>query len=306
MTSRHVPGCGRSAPRCRRRAAGAAIAAAICLLGTALLASPDTAHGRGRSEPVADLDAAFANGVASGNAEVGHAPVSGVVTDAVGAPLPKVSVAMCGSACWPTTTDESGRFFYPSLPVERYVLDLRGESVAGRTLTSVVLPVELTADGRDLPPVRLHDATAIGWEGTAAVEFAGLSLVPTGPVDLGALQRATGAGGDAASAMIGGARIPREAWPQYELAAQDARYRPLAMWALYPFGARLAEPLALHAVPPPEFDGAAEELALFSVDDVTGTAEWLGAALPERGGLRTGPDGGISTLTWVILAARTR
>ena len=168
-----------------------------------------------------------------------------------------------------------------------------------------MLPVELTAAGRDLPPVQLHDATAIGWEGTAPVEFAGLSLVPAGPVDLGALQRAAGAGG-AASAVIGGARIPPEAWPEYELAAQDARYRPLAMWALYPFGARLGERLALHAAAPPGFDGDAADLAFFSVDDVTGTAEWLGAALPEGGGLRTGPDGGISTLTWVILAARSR
>ncbi|MDE0228688.1 MAG: carboxypeptidase-like regulatory domain-containing protein [Spirochaetaceae bacterium] len=229
------------------------------------------------------------------------------MTDAGGAPLPDVSVAMCASACWPTTTDESGRFHYPSLPVERYVLDVRGGSVAGRTLTSVVLPVELTAAGRDLPPVQLHDATAIGWEGTEPVEFAGLSLVPSGPVDLGALQRATGAGtGGAASAVIGGARIPPEAWPEYELAAPDARYRPLAMWALHPFGARLKEPLALHAMPPPGFDGDGADLAFFSVDDVTGTAEWLGAALPERGGLRTGPDRGISTLTWVILAARSR
>ncbi len=277
------------------------------MLATGLLVPPDTAHGRGRSEPAGGLDAAFANGAASGNAAAGHAPFSGVVTDAGGAPLPEVSVAMCASACWPTTTDDSGRFFYPSLPVEHYVLDVRGGSVAGRTLTSVVLPVELTAAGRDLPPVQLHDATAIGWAGTAPVEFAGLSLVPSGPVDLDALQRATGPGGSGAtSAVIGGARIPPDAWPEYELAAHDARYRPLAMWALHPFGARLAEPLALHAVPPPEFTGDGEELAFFSVDDVTGTAEWLGAALPEGGGLRTGPHGGISTLTWVILAARYR
>ena len=275
------------------------------MLASALLVSPDTAHGRGRSEPAAGPDAAFAGSAASGNAAAGHAPFSGVVTDAGGAPLPDVAVAMCASACWPTTTDDSGRFFYPSLPVERYVLDVRGESVAGRTLTSVVLPVELTAAGRELPPVRLHDAAAVGWEGTAPVEFAGLTLVPAAPVDLGALQRATGAGG-AASALIGGARIPPAAWPDYELAAHDARYRPVAMWALYPFGARLREPLALHAVPPPEFDGDRGDLAFFSVDDVTGTAEWLGTALPERNGLRTGPAGGISTLTWVILAARNR
>ena len=276
------------------------------MLASALLVSPDTAHGRGRSEPAAGPDAAFAGSATAGNAGAGHAPFSGVVTDAGGTPLPEVAVAMCASACWPTTTDESGRFLYPSLPVERYVLDVRGESVPGRTLTSVVLPVELTAAGRELPPVRLHDATAVGWEGTAPVEFAGLILVPAGPVDLGPLQRATGAGGGAASAVIGGARIPPKAWPDYELAAQDARYRPVAMWALYPFGARLAEPLALHAVPPPEFDGDREDLAFFSVDDVTGTAEWLGTALPERGGLRTGPAGGVSTLTWVILAARNR
>ena len=276
------------------------------MLAAGLLVSPDTAHGRGRGAAAAGPDAAFASAAAAGNAAAGHAPFSGTVTDAGGAPLPEVPVAMCASACWPTTTDEAGRFFYPALPVERYVLDVRGGSVAGRTLTSVVLPVELTAAGRDLPPVQLHDATAVGWEGTAPVEFAGLRLVPSGPVDLGALQRATGAGGGAASAVIGGARIPPEAWPEYELAAHDARYRPVSMWALHPFGARLREPLALHAVPPPEVDADGEDLAFFGVDDVTGTAEWLGAARPERGGLGTGPDGGISTLTWVILAARNR
>ena len=106
--------------------------------------------------------AAFAN-----DAETGHAQFSGVVIDAVGVPLPEVAVAMCASACWPTTTDNSGRFWYPSLPVERYVLDIRGESVGGRTLTSVVLPVDLTDGGGELPPVQLHDATALDWQGTA-------------------------------------------------------------------------------------------------------------------------------------------
>ena len=268
---------------------------------TALFVASGAAHGRGRNEAAAGPDAAFAN-----DAETAHAPFSGVVIDTGGVPLPEVAVAMCASACWPTTTDDSGRFFYPSLPVERYVLDVRGESVAGRTLTSVVLPVELNAGGRELPPVQLHDATALDWQGTAPVRFAGLSLVPSGPVDLAALQRAGGAGGNAASAIIGGAQVPRAAWPEYELAAADVRYRPLVMWALYPFGARLGGPLTLHAVRPPELAANDEDLAFFRVDAVTGTAEWLGPALAEHDYLRTGPDRGITTLTWVILAARNR
>ena len=306
MTRRHRLRRGTSGPTGGRAAGSAAgspavAAACVCLVLTALLLSSDTAHGRGRKEAATVPVAAFAN-----DAETGHAQFSGVVIDAVGVPLPEVAVAMCASACWPTTTDNSGRFRYPSLPVERYVLDIRGESVGGRTLTSVVLPVDLTAGDGELPPVQLHDATALDWQGTAPVRFAGLSLVPAGPVDLGALQRATGGGSTAAAATIGGARIPRAAWPEYELAAEDVRYRPLAMWALYPFGARPGGPLTLHAVRPPELGAADEDLAFFSVDAVTGTAEWLGPALAEHDYLRTGPDRGISTLTWVILAARNR
>ena len=291
-----------------RRAACAAACLGVVL--AALFATPHPAYGRGRGDAhrdAADPGAAFENDAAFASSGVGHASFSGVVTDAGGVPLPEVAVAMCASACWPTTTDASGRFLFPSLPVERYVLDVRGESVAGRRLTSVVLPVELPAGGRDLPPVQLHDAAAQDWQGTAPVRFAGLSLIPAGPVDLTALRLAAGGGdGGAESAIIGGAEVPPAAWPEYELAAPDARYRPLAMWALYPFGARLGGPLTLHAARPSGLDAHDEELAFFSVDAVTGMAEWLGPALPEQGDLRTGPNRGISTLTWVILAARDR
>ena len=276
-------------------------AACACLLLAALLTAPDTALGRGRKEAVSP-ESLFTNDQANG-----HAPFSGTVTDAGGAPLSEVAVAMCASACWPTTTDAAGQFSFPSLPIERYVLDVRGESVAGRVLTSVVLPVELPAGGRELPPVQLHDATALQWHGTAPVRIAGLSLVPAGPVDLGALRRAAGTGGGDAPATIGGAPVPRAAWPEYELAAHDAHYRPLAMWALYPFGARLGGRLALQAARPTELGaGQEEDLAFFSVDQVTGTAEWLGPAHSEQDHLHSGPDAGITTLTWVILAVRSR
>ena len=288
-----------------RRAAGrsATAAACTCLLLAALIAAPDTVHGRGRSDPAAGADDWFIDRDASG-----HAAFSGMVTDTGSAPLPEVAVAMCASACWPATTDESGRFSYPSLPVERYVLDVRGESVRGRTLTSVVLPVELTDGGRELAPVQLHDATAVHWHGDAPVRFGGLSLIPAGPVDLDALRRAAGADtdGTAAPATIGGARVPPAAWPDYELAAQDAHYQPVAMWALYPFGVRLGGPLELRAARPADPAAHDAELAFFSVDAVTGTAQWLGPAVADQDYLRTGPDRGISSLTWVILAARTR
>ena len=282
-----------------RRSAGAG----ACLLAAALLAIPDAAHGRGRNDAPAGADDVFAD-----QTTTGHAAFSGVVTDTGGEPLSEVAVAMCASACWPTTTDDSGRFSYPSLPIERYVLDVRGESVDGRTLTSMVLPVELTAGGRALPPLQLHDATALHWHGTAPVRFAGLSLIPTGPVDLDELRRATGAGtgDDAVPATIGGARVPPAAWPEYALVAQEARYRPVAMWALYPFGARLGGPLELRATPPADVAVPGTDLAFFSVDATTGTATWLGPAVAEHDYLSSGPDRGISTLTWVILAARTR
>ena len=303
MTRRHPLRRAACVPAGERTTARPAVAAAACacLLLAASLAAPDTAHGRGRKEAAVSPDALFANDHATG-----HAPFSGTVTDAAGVPLSEVAVAMCASACWPTTTDAAGQFFYPSLPVERYVLDVRGESVAGRVLTSVVLPVDLPAGGRELPPVQLHDATALHWQGAAPVQVAGLSLVPAGPVDLDALRRAAGAGGGEAPATIGGAPVPRAAWPEYELAAQDIRYRPVAMWALYPFGVRLGGPLTLQAARPPELAADQEELAFFSVDQATGTAEWLGPARSEYNYLHSGPDAGITTLTWVILAVRNR
>ena len=134
---------------------------------------------------------AFANASAYGSDGQAGAQFSGVVTDAAGAPLAGVGVAMCGSACWPAWTDESGRFLYESLPVERYALDVRGESVAGRTLTSVVLPVALTAGSQTLgTPLRLHEAELVaGWHGNSPVRFAGISLTPNGPVDVAALAR---------------------------------------------------------------------------------------------------------------------
>jgi hypothetical protein len=305
VIARHPHRLARSAPAAGLATRPTAIGAACaCLVLAALLAAPGAAHGKGRQErDTATLvpDAVFTN-----DETTRHATFSGVVTDAGGAPLAEVAVAMCGSACWPTTTDESGRFSYPSLPVERYVLDVRGESVQGRTLTSVVLPVELPDGGRELPPLQLHDAMSLTWGGTAPVALAGLRLLPAGPLDLGALQRATGTDDDAAHATIGGTQVPPAAWPHYELAAADTRYRPLAMWALYPFGARVGGMLTLQAARPPEPGVSDDDLAFFTVDVVTGTAEWLGPALVEDDYVHTGPDSGISTLTWVILASRSR
>ena len=164
-----------------------------------------------------------------------RARFSGMVVDGAGLPVPNVGVAMCGSACWPAWTDADGRFVYEELPVERYALDVRGDSVTERTLTSVVFPVELVAGSQELPvPIQLQEAVSVpAWDGTRPVRFAGLSLIPTGPVERGALQPA--------GAEIGGARIPPAAWPNYR-AVDGVPYRPVAMWASRRRNRRRAHP----------------------------------------------------------------
>ena len=226
---------------------------------------------------------------------------SGLVVDAVGLPIANVGVAMCGSACWPAWTDADGRFVYEELPVARYALDVRGDAVAERRLTSVVFPVELVAGSQELPaPIRLQEAVSVpAWDGTRPVRFAGLSLVPSAPVDLDALQRAGGAD-------IGGARVPPAAWPSYRLAVDEVPYRPIAMWALRPFGAQAGQRLAVRVAAPAEGIEPGAELAFFSVNLVTGAAEWVGPAVPADEEVRTAAGSGIETLTWIILAARQR
>lgn len=273
------------------------------LVAVLLIAAAATAHGIGRRDAEA---AAPADAFAGGMTAAGNAQFSGVVTDAAGVPLADVAVAMCGSACWPAWTDQSGRFFYDSLPAEHYALDVRGASVAGRTLTSVVLPVTLAPGSQELAaPVQLHEAESVaGWQGTMPVRFAGMSLAPQGPVDVAALARAIGAGSDAETGTIGGAQVPRGAWPEYRLAANEVSYRPLAMWALHPFGVQVGGPLTVRVARPSGTEAAQVDLAFFEVDLLTGGAQWLGPAIAEQDDLHTGPDRGITTLTWIILAVR--
>ena len=227
-----------------------------------------------------------------------QARFGGTVVDAGGAPLANVAVAMCASACWPARTDGRGRFAYEQLPVERYALDVRGDSVAERALTSVVFAVELAAGDQELTePIQLQEAVSVPeWDGARPVRFAGLSLIPSTPVDLNLLERAGGA--------IGGARVPPAGWPDYRLAVDEAPYRPLAMWALRPFGAHAGQRLAVRAAAPEP--GGGSELAFFSVNPVSGAAELLGPAVPVAGGVGTAPGSGVETLTWIILAARQR
>lgn len=227
-----------------------------------------------------------------------QARFGGTVVDAGGAPLANVAVAMCASACWPARTDGRGRFAYEQLPVERYALDVRGDSVAERALTSVVFAVELAAGDQELTePIQLQEAVSVPeWDGARPVRFAGLSLIPSTPVDLNLLERDGGA--------IGGARVPPAGWPDYRLAVDEAPYRPLAMWALRPFGAHAGQRLAVRAAAPEP--GGGSELAFFSVNPVSGAAELLGPAVPVAGGVGTAPGSGVETLTWIILAARQR
>lgn len=241
----------------------------------------------------ADQSPAAAFAVPAGGEQ---ARFGGTVVDAGGAPLANVAVAMCASACWPARTDGRGRFAYEQLPVERYALDVRGDSVAERALTSVVFAVELAAGDQELAePIQLQEAVSVPeWDGARPVRFAGLSLIPSTPVDLSLLERAGGA--------IGGARVPPAGWPDYRLAVDEAAYRPLAMWALRPFGAHAGQRLAVRAAAPEP--GGGSELAFFSVNPVSGAAELLGPAVPVAGGIGTAPGSGVETLTWIILAAR--
>ena len=245
----------------------------------------------GQGEPAA----AFAQPAGGQTARFG-----GLVVDAGGIPVADVYVAMCASACWPARTDAEGRFAYEELPVERYALDVRGDTVAERALTSVVFPVQLVAGDQELAtPIQLQEAVSVpAWDGTGPARFAGLSLIPSAPVDLSVLERGGGA--------IGGARIPPSGWPSYRLAMDQVSFRPLAMWALRPFGARAGQLLEVRAAVPAQARESGTELAFFSVDPVTGAAEWLGPAVPVGDEVGTAAGSGIETLTWIILAAPER
>ena len=226
---------------------------------------------------------------------------AGLVVDAAGIPIADVYVAMCASACWPARTDADGRFLYEGLPVERYALDVRGETITERALTSVVFPVNLVAGHQELSaPIQLQEAVSVSaWDGVQAARFAGLSLIPSAPVDLSMLDRAGGG-------AIGGARIPPSGWPSYRLAVEQVAYRPLAMWALRPFGARADQLLEIRTAVPAQGLESGTEMAFFSVDPVTGAAEWLGPAVPIGDEVGTAAGNGIETLTWIILAATQR
>ena len=271
----------------------------LALLVLAVLAAATGAvYGRGqrsagdRGEPAA----AFAQPVGEASARF-----AGRVVDASGMPIADVYVAMCASACWPARTDADGRFLYEELPVERYALDVRGDTLTERALTSVVFPVELVAGDQELgAPIQLQEAISVpAWDGVGPARFAGLSLIPSAPVDLSKLDRGHGA-------TIGGAQVPPSGWPSYRLAVDQVPYRPLAMWALRPFGARAGQLLEVRAAMPAQDLESGTEMAFFSVDPVTGIAEWLGPAVPVGAEVGTAAGNGIETLTWIILAAPQR
>jgi len=270
----------------------------VLLVLAVVLAAAGTASSRGQRDAGAQGEPAAAFAQPAGEE---RARFRGLVVDAVGMPLADVYVAMCASACWPARTDAEGRFVYEELPVERYALDVRGDTVAERTLTSVVFPVELVAGDQELDtPVQLHEAVSVpAWDGTGPARFAGLSLIPSAPLDLSVLDRAGGGG-------IGGARVPPSGWPSYRLAVDEVAYRPLAMWALRPFGARVGQLLAIRAAVPAQDLESDSALAFFSVDPVTGAAEWLGPAVPVGDEVGTAAGNGIETLTWIVLATPQR
>ena len=252
----------------------AAVRLALLVLAV-LAAATGAAYGRGQRNAGDRGQPATAFAQPAGEAS---ARFSGLVVDAVGMPIADVYVAMCASACWPARTGADGRFLYEELPVERYALDVRGDTVTERALTSVVFPVELVAGDQELgAPIQLQDAVSVpAWDGVGPARFAGLSLIPSAPVDLSLLDRAGGG-------AIGGAQVPPSGWPSYRLAVDQVPYRPLAMWALRPFGARAGQLLEVRAAVPAQDLESGAEMAFFSVDPVTGAAEWLGTGSAGRG-----------------------
>ena len=276
---------------------GGSVRLAVLVLAV-LVAATGALHGRGQRS-ARDQEApaaAFAQPAGESSARF-----AGLVVDAAGMPVAGVYVAMCASACWPARTDADGRFRYEELPVERYALDVRGDTVTERALTSVVFPVELTAGDQELgAPIQLQEAVSVpAWDGVGPARFAGLSLIPSAPVDVSLLDRGDGG-------AIGGAQVPPSGWPGYRLAVEEVPYRPLAMWALRPFGARAGQLLEVRAAVPAQDLESGTEMAFFSVDPVTGAAEWLGPAVPVGDEVGTAAGNGIETLTWIILAAPRR
>ena len=279
---------------------GGAVRPALLALAV-LVAATGAVYGRGQRSAGDHGEPAAAFAQPAGEAS---ARFAGLVVDAAGMPIADVYVAMCASACWPARTDAEGRFLYEELPVERYALDVRGDTVTERALTSVVFPVALVAGDQELgAPIQLQEAVSVpAWDGVGPARFAGLSLIPSAPVDVSTLNRGDGG-------AIGGAQVPSSGWPSYRLAVDEVAYRPLAMWALRPFGARAGQLLGVRAAIPAqdlESGESGTEMAFFSVDPVTGAAEWLGPAVPVGDEVGTAAGNGIETLTWIILAAPQR
>jgi hypothetical protein len=226
--------------------------------------------------------------------------LSGTVVDLSGKPLAGAAVAVCGSACWPATTDSKGVFSLSDLPAETVALDVRGSTGMAKTLGVVVFSLTLTS-GQHLAlkqPVGLPDVgqgTVLGSGAQAVTIDAALTLT----VDRDKLTYPWGIN----SKYLAGARVPQAYWPPFALTHGGASYKALAMWALAPFDVRVSAPMELSIDNSALGLSAGAKAGLFVVVAKTGLASWAAEATVSADGklLQTAAGQGLDRVTWLIV-----
>ncbi len=226
--------------------------------------------------------------------------LSGLVVDLSGKPLGGAAVAVCGSACWPATTDNKGAFSLDDLPAETVALDVRGATGLSKTLGVVVFSLTLTS-GQHLAlkqPVGLPDVgpgTVLGSGAQKVAIDAELTLT----ADRDKLAYPWGIN----SKYLAGARVPQAYWPTFALAHGGTSYKALAMWALAPFDVRASAPMELSIDNSALGLSAGAKVGLFVVVAKTGLASWAAEATVSGDGklLQTAAGQGLDRVTWLIV-----
>lgn len=230
--------------------------------------------------------------------------LSGTVVDLSGKPLAGAAVAVCGSACWPATTDNKGAFSLDDLPAETVALDVRGATGMAKTLGVVVFSLTLTS-GQHLAlkqPVGLPDVGQ-GTVLTSGAQKVAIDAELTLTADRDTLAYPWGI----TSKYLAGARVPQAYWPSFTLTHGGASYKALAMWALAPFDVRASA--GAGAALGVSIDNSALGLSagakagLFVVVAKTGLASWAAEATVSADGkmLQTAAGQGLDRVTWLIV-----
>lgn len=169
-------------------------------------------------------------------ADTPSAELSGLVMSADGALVVGGPTQLCASACFASSTDAQGAFDYPSVPPGDYKLEVRGPAYDPRFFSPVAFRLTLGAEHKALTDPVILPETGSGvplGEGFAFVPVdAELSL----GLDASALTLPSGTN----LPYVAGLRVQPASWPPYPNSGALT-----ALWALNPFGAISASPIAI-------------------------------------------------------------